>query len=84
MRTGYTLSTVRLLFMFPAIESVLSELNFEQIRKTDEKYWRLLGIERRYCRKHAEQIHELAYKKCIKLVVTAIMCYITHVVILRC
>ena len=42
--------------------SVLSELNFEQIRKTDETYWRLLEIERRYCRKHAEQIHELAYK----------------------
>ncbi|PAV39214.1 hypothetical protein CJ260_05485 [Megasphaera sp. ASD88] len=42
--------------------SVLSELNFEQIRKTDEKYWRLLEIERGYCRKHAEQIHELAYK----------------------
>lgn len=70
---GNTLSTVRLSFMFPAIEEVLSELNFEQVRKTDETYWRLLEIKRRYCRKHAEQIHELAYKKCIKLAATAIM-----------
>ena len=59
---GNTLLTVQLSFMFPAIESVLSELNFKQIRKTNEKYWRLLEIERRDCRKHAEQICELAYK----------------------
>ena len=80
---GNTLLTVQLLFMFPAIESVLSELNFEQIRKMDETYWRLLEIERRYCRKHAEQIHELAYKV-YKSAATAIMYCIIPVVILCC
>ena len=65
---------------------VLSELNFEQIRKTDETYWRVLEIERGDCRKHAEQIHELAYKV-YKIGCNsnhAIMYCIISVVILRC
>lgn len=40
----------------------MTELNFEYIRRNDEKYWRLLEIERRYCRKHAVQINDLAHK----------------------
>lgn len=75
---GNTLLTVQLSFMFPAIESVLSELNFKQIRKTNEKYWRLLEIERRYCRKHAAQIQELAYK------VYKIACNSNHVLYHTC
>lgn len=54
------ISSIRFSFMIPAYDKVLTELNFSDISKRDEKYADLLKAEYDYCRKNKSNIYKKA------------------------
>lgn len=56
------ISTIRFCFMIPAMESVLTPKNFDEIRKENANYARLLEKEWSYCRNHENEILSQAEK----------------------
>lgn len=59
---GKVISTIRFSFMFPAIQSALTMINFKQIAATDKNYASLLQTEWRYCIANQDKIMQKAKK----------------------
>lgn len=54
------ISSIRFSFMFPAYTEVLTEKNFKQIAKIDQKYADILSAEYEFCKNNLDKIYKKA------------------------